>query len=73
MYHNLFIARRENRLTQEDVANKLGIHKQTYWVKESGQADFTLKEAFLLADIFDSNVEELFKNYYVTKECELRG
>ena len=60
MYHNLFILRRENRLTQTDMANVLGIHRHSYHMKESGKSDFTLSEAIKLAKHFNSSLDEMF-------------
>ncbi|MFA1819040.1 helix-turn-helix transcriptional regulator [Virgibacillus oceani] len=60
MNHQLYIARRENRLHQKDVAKKLGIHPQTYHEKESGKKEFTIKEGQKLAKIFQSNLNDLF-------------
>lgn len=60
MYNNLFIQRRENRLTQEQVAKAIGMTKQTYCSKESGKRDFTLKEAKLLAKLFKKTLDDLF-------------
>ncbi len=45
MYQNLFIARRENRMTQEAAGKVINISKQTYYLKEKGKSDFTLTEA----------------------------
>ena len=61
MHHNLYIARRENKMKQVEVAKKLMIHSVTYSRKERGELDFTLKEAFILSDLFDKPVEELFR------------
>ena len=60
MHHNLYIARKENRLKQSDVAKKLHIHAVTYSKKESGKLEFTLSEAFALSELFQSPVENLF-------------
>lgn len=56
----LFIKRRENRLTQKQVASQLAIHKQTYYLKEIGKADFTLKEVQQLSKILNTSMDELF-------------
>ncbi|WP_346207654.1 helix-turn-helix domain-containing protein [Caldifermentibacillus hisashii] len=60
MYPKLYVARRERNLYQKDVAKKLGIHLQTYHEKESGKRDFTLREARMLAKIFDCTLNDLF-------------
>lgn len=61
MHYKLFVARKENRLHQTDVARVLGIHAVTYSRKETGDKEFTLSEAFKLAEMFETTVDELFK------------
>lgn len=61
MHFGLFVARKERKLKQKDVARKLGIHRDTYGRKENGVLDFTLSEAFLLAEMFETTVDELFR------------
>lgn len=60
MYYKLYVARKENKLKQVDVAKKLNIHSVTYSRKETGEKEFTLTEAFKLAEMFDTTVDELF-------------
>lgn len=60
MYHKLYIARREKRLRQKDVAKMLHIDPQTYHLKEAGKREFTLKEAIQLTKIFSMTLDELF-------------
>lgn len=57
---NLFIKRRENRLTQKDLAGKIGMHKQSYSEKERGIKDFTLTECRILTKVFDCTLNDLF-------------
>ncbi|PFT85750.1 transcriptional regulator, partial [Bacillus thuringiensis] len=45
MHKNLYIARKEQRMTQEKAANLIHIAPRTYFAKEHGKSDFTLKEA----------------------------
>ncbi|HDR4873419.1 TPA: transcriptional regulator [Bacillus cereus] len=61
MYQNLFIVRRENRMTQETAGKLINITKQTDHLKESGKRDFTLTEARLLAKHFKTTVDDLFE------------
>ncbi|MEW9579386.1 helix-turn-helix transcriptional regulator [Bacillus toyonensis] len=60
MHKNLFIARKERRMTQEKAANLINISPRTYFAKEHGNSDFTLKEAQKLAKYFKTTVDELF-------------
>lgn len=56
----LFVARRERKLKQVDLAEKLGISKQSYYRKEKGLSDFTQTEMIRLARIFDCTLNDLF-------------
>lgn len=38
----------------------LGIHKQSYYLKENGKREFTISEAKKLAKIFDCTLDDLF-------------
>lgn len=60
MYKNLFIARKENRMTQEETGKLVGLSKQGYHLKESGKTDFRVKEAQMLAKFFNTTVDYLF-------------
>ncbi|WP_369546156.1 helix-turn-helix transcriptional regulator [Bacillus velezensis] len=61
MYLDLFIARKEKRKSQNDVAQYLNINKQTYYLKEKGVSDFTITEGQKLANYFDRTLDELFQ------------
>ncbi|WP_017470661.1 helix-turn-helix transcriptional regulator [Amphibacillus jilinensis] len=56
----LFVARRERKLKQVDLAEKLGISKQSYYRKENGLSDFTQTEMVRLAKIFGCTLNDLF-------------
>ena len=56
----LYVARKERDIYQKDIAKQLGMHPQTYYEKESARKDFTLKEAQMLAKIFDCTLNDLF-------------
>lgn len=57
---SLYVARKENNLKQRDIARLLNMHEVTYSRKERGELDFTLSEAFILADYFNTTVDVLF-------------
>ncbi|PGC81165.1 helix-turn-helix transcriptional regulator [Bacillus toyonensis] len=61
MHKNLYIARKAQRMTQEKAANLIHIASRTYFAKEQGKSDFTLKEAQKLAKYFKTTVDELFE------------
>ena len=54
--------RRINDYTQEFVANKLGVTQTIYSQKENGKVKFSVVEALKLAELYDTSVEELFKD-----------
>ncbi|PFT67895.1 transcriptional regulator [Bacillus thuringiensis] len=55
------MARKEQRMTQEKAANLIHTSPRTYFAKEHGKSDFTLKEAQKLAKYFKTTVDELFE------------
>ncbi|CAN2250310.1 Helix-turn-helix domain-containing protein [Bacillus subtilis] len=61
MYLNLFVARKEKRKSQREIAEILQISPQTYHLKESGKREFLLSEARILAQHFGRSIDELFK------------
>lgn len=60
-YNGLFIKRREHFLKQKDVAKMIGIHPQSYHLKESGKRDFTVSEAIRLTKVFNCTLDDLFR------------
>lgn len=60
MEFNVYIHRRNKRMKQKEVAAALGIHTDTYCKKERGLQDFTIREGRILAEILDSDLNELF-------------
>jgi len=60
MTYGLYVKRRENKLKQEDVAKMIGIHKQSYHLKESGKRQFTIEEGLRLAKLFNCTLDDLF-------------
>jgi len=61
MHKNLYIARKEQRMTQKATANLIHISPRSYFDKENRKTDFTLKEAQKLAEHFKTTVDELFE------------
>lgn len=60
MYPKLVGKRNEKRITQEDMAKKLGISKNNYNLKENGKLDFNLSEVKKILDILDSEYNDIF-------------
>ena len=60
MNPQIYIKRREHKLKQKDVAKLIGIHQQSYYLKENGKREFTIAEAKRLAKVFNCTLDELF-------------
>lgn len=50
-------------LTQEDVADVLGVHVSTYSKKESGEAPFNLTEINLLKEFYELSNNEVVETF----------
>lgn len=61
MYYRLIAARKKEKKTQSEIAEKLFIHRTTYGLKEAGKMDFTLCEAKALSNYFQVPIVELFE------------
>ena len=62
MYGNLIVAMRLKRVSIEEIAKFLGIHRNSVSNKINGNSKFTIEEAFKIHKRFfqDMNMEELF-------------
>ena len=47
-------------LTQEELANKVGVRRETIVFLEKGKYNPSLKLAYDIAKIFESKIEEIF-------------
>jgi transcriptional regulator with XRE-family HTH domain len=63
----IYQMRKKNNLTQELLANKLGVSRPTYCQIEKGERDITVDEAKKLADIFGIK----FNDFLEGKENEI--
>jgi putative transcriptional regulator len=59
--NNLASIRKEKGLTQEELADKLGISRQSIIAIEKGDCSPSLCHAFKIARFFDMKVEEIFE------------
>lgn len=59
-YPKLIGKRNEKGLSQEEMAKKIGISKNNYYLKEKGKLDFNLSEVRLILKILDCSYEEIF-------------
>ncbi len=60
MKNNLKIYRFKYNLTQEDLANKIGVSRQTIIALENNRYLPSINLAFKLSKIFNIKIEELF-------------
>lgn len=60
MQWNLIRLRKENNLSQSDVAELLNISVSAYQNKESSKSSFRDYEMFMLSKYFDKTIEEIF-------------
>lgn len=57
----LIKARKEAGLTQEEMAQKIGISTTSYYQKELGQRDFKLTECYRIAKVLNKNFSDIFR------------
>ncbi|GAA4048071.1 helix-turn-helix transcriptional regulator [Parerythrobacter jejuensis] len=61
MKNRLKVLRAERDWSQQDLADKLGVSRQSVNAIETGRYDPSLPLAFRLADIFAMRIEEIFQ------------
>jgi putative transcriptional regulator len=59
--NDLKIRRAKRDLTQEDLADALGVTRQTINAIERGRYNPSLELAFGLAGVFDCDIEDIFR------------
>lgn len=57
---NLIRLRSDRGLKQKDMAEMLGITKETYGMKERGQLQFSMDEMFTISRYFHVPIEDIF-------------
>lgn len=62
MKNNLRVLRAIKNLTQQDLANELGVTRQTIIAIEKEKYNPSLKLAFKIAKYFGTTIEEVFSN-----------
>ena len=58
----LYQLRKEKSITQKEMAQKLGISETAYRQKEKGQRAFKSDEMFIIADILEKDIGEIFSD-----------
>ncbi len=61
MKNNIRILRAERKLTQGELADAIGVSRQTINAIEKGKFDPSLPTAFRLAGVFEKTIEEIFE------------
>lgn len=61
MKNRLHVLRAEHRWTQADVAERVGVSRQTVNAVETGKHDPSLPLAFKLAAVFGQSIEVIFQ------------
>lgn len=64
---NLKNIRKEHKLTQQDIANVLGIDRSTYAFYETGKTAPSVNTLYKLAEIYNISIES-----FVDEECNIR-
>lgn len=52
--------RRSKNISQREVASLIGVATETYNNKELGKTQFKASEMFIIADFFETTIEEIF-------------
>ena len=60
MENRLRVLRAERRWSQADLAERLGVSRQTVNAIETGKYDPSLPLAFSIAKLFESKIEDVF-------------
>ena len=63
--------RAEHGVTQADMADLLGVTRQTYTEKENGNQPFKADELFIISGYFDKPIEQIFLNNKYTKRIHV--
>lgn len=61
MHNKLKVYRAMHNLTQEDLADKLKVTRQTILAIEKGKYSPSLELAFKIAELFDVKIEDIFQ------------
>ncbi len=60
MENNLRVLRAMKDITQEDLAQSVGVTRQTILAIENGKYDPSLELAFKIAEYFETTIEKVF-------------
>lgn len=60
MNNRLKVLRAERNWSQQDLAERLGVSRQSVNAIETGKYDPSLPLAFRIADLFEAKIEDIF-------------
>ena len=60
MQIKLYQVRKQAKLSQQEVADILGISRNSYGQKERGDVSFNLEEMFALSELLNVSLDDLF-------------
>ena len=63
MKNRLRVLRAEREWSQGDLAERLGVSRQTVNALETGKYDPSLPLAFKIARLFSKSIEDIFEHY----------
>lgn len=61
LHNNLIVLRAEKKWTQQDLANKVGVSRQTIASIEANRYNPSLILAFEISTVFDKEIQEVFQ------------
>jgi putative transcriptional regulator len=61
MKNRLKVLRAMRNWSQQDLADRLGVSRQSVYAIETGKYDPSLPLAFRIADLFELSIEEIFQ------------
>lgn len=70
MNNRLRVLRAERRWSQQDLADRLDVSRQSVNAIETGKYDPSLPLAFRIADVFELRIEEIFLRKEEAKAAE---
>lgn len=60
MQVKLYEIRKKEKMSQEEMADHLGISRNSYGQKERGQVPFLIDEMFTISDLFKKDLDDIF-------------
>ncbi len=67
MYDKLKGLMKENHITQNELAEILGMTVSTLNFKLNGKSDFTIREGKKISELFDKPIDEIFFTFEISK------